>query len=76
MTTTMRLCCGKTYEYRKKSSWVGVMHSSSGSSVETFRVKLLKIKGNRVNIEMPPCETYPNGHDTWIDRNELKEIES
>lgn len=76
MSTPIRLRCGKTYEYRKVSSWVGVMHSSSGSNVETFRVKLLKIKGNRVNIELPPFETYPNGHDTWIDRKDLKEIES
>lgn len=72
----MKLRCGKIYEYRKVSSWTGVSHSSSGSAVETFRVKLLKIKGNRANVELPPCDTYANGHNTWIDRGELKEIES
>ncbi len=70
----IRLRCGNFYEYRKVNSWVGISHSSSRSSVEVFHVKLLKIKGNRVNIEMPPCEIWPNGHDTWIDRKELKEI--
>lgn len=72
---TIRLKCGKIYDYKKTNSWTGVMHSSSGSSVETFKVELLKIKGNRVNIKMPQCDNWPDGHDTWIDRKGLKEIE-
>jgi hypothetical protein len=68
-----RLRRGNVYTYTRKSSWTGVRSSDSGVSTETIRVKLLEIKGTRVCVWLPPCDTYTNGHDTWINRDDLYE---
>lgn len=68
-----RLKRGSSYVYTRKRSWVGVHGSGAGSSVETLAVTLLEIKGSRVRVHLPPCETYPNGHGTWVGRDELRE---
>jgi hypothetical protein len=63
------------YSYQRRIVSVAVDFTRS-AVVETIAVTLLEIRGNRVRVRMPPCEIWPEGHDTWLDRKQLIEERS
>lgn len=34
----------------------------------------LELRGQRVRVQVPPCDTWPEGHETWFGRDELRPV--
>ena len=70
----MRLRCGNNYQYTRRTVSVAADFTRTVLT-ETSTVTLLEIRGSRVRVRMPPCENWPDGHDTWLDRKDLDPLQ-